>query len=143
MGSGRLVRFDFHKKISINRKAKHGLDTYPILKAKQLGYKYKIFEIDTKMHRKQGAIYNKENYIAVGKTCKSLGYDPKAAVLLFLKMAINQKNILIFLWQLRGFFNRDVELYDEEFRKFVREMQSDLLKKKILKILSISSKEKV
>ena len=143
MGSGRLVRFDFHKRIGINRKIKHGLDTYPILKAKQLGYECKIFEIDTKMQRKQGATYSKENYIAVGKTCKALGYHPKVAIFLFLKRAINHKKIKIFFWQLRGFRSRDVELYDEDFRKFVRKMQADLLNKKIKRILSIDSKEKV
>ena len=143
MGSGRLVRFDFHKQIGINRKIKHGLDTYPILKAKQLGFECKIFEIDTKMQRKQGATYSKENYIAVGKTCKALGYHPKVAIFLFLKRAINQKKILVFFWQLRGFLNRDVELYDEDFRKFVRKMQADLLNKKIKRILLIDSKEKI
>jgi glycosyltransferase involved in cell wall biosynthesis len=143
MGSGRLVRFDFHKRIGINRKIKHGLDTYPILKAKQLGCKCEIFEIDTKMQRKQGATYKKENYIAVGKTCKALGYSPMVAIFLFLKMAISQKKILIFFWEIRGFLNRDVELYDENFRKFVRKMQEDLLNKKITRIISINSKEKV
>ena len=123
LGSGRLVRFDFHKKISLNRKANHGLDTYPLLKAKQLGYEYKTFEIDTKMQRKQGATYSKENYVAIGKTCKSLGYHPKAAVILFLRRAIKQKNILIFFWQLRGFLNSNVELYDEDFRRYVRKIQ--------------------
>ena len=135
MGTGRLVRFDFHKQIGINRKVKHGLDTYPLLKAKQLGYEYKIFEIDTKMPRKQAATYNKENYIAIGKTCKSLGYHPKSAVFLFLKRAIEHKKIRIFFWQLIGFLSQDVELYDEDFRKFVRKMQNDLFNKKIKKIL--------
>ena len=142
MGSGRLVRFDFHKRIGIKRKVKHGLDTYPVLKAKQLGYECKIFEIDTKMQRKQGVTYSKENYIAVGKTCKALGYHPKAAIFLFFKRAISQKKIRIFIWQLRGFLIRDVELYDEDFRKFVRKMQEDLLNKRITRILSINSKEK-
>jgi len=137
LGSGRLVRFDFHKKIGINRKAKHGLDTYPLLKAKQLGYKYKTFEIDTKMQRKQGATYSKENYIAIGKTCKSLGYHPRAAFVLFLKRAINQKKILVFFWQLKGFLNSNVELYDEDFRKYVRKMQGELIFKKIKKIFTI------
>jgi glycosyltransferase involved in cell wall biosynthesis len=134
MGSGRLVRFDFHKKIGINRKAKHGLDTYPLLKAKQLGCEYKTFEIDTKMQREQGATYSKENYIAIGKTCKSLGYHPRAAFILFLKRAINQKKILVFFWQLKGFLNSDVELYDEDFRRYVRKMQGELIFKKIKKI---------
>jgi len=142
MGSGRLVRFDFHKKIGINRKVKHGLDTYPLLKAKQLGYDYKIFEIDTKMQRKQGATYNKKNYVAIGKTCKALGYLPKAAIILFLKRAISQKKIQIFFWQMKGFLSNDVELYDEDFRNFVRTMQSDLLRKKITKMFSLGSKTK-
>ena len=142
MGSGRIVRFDFHKKINTNRKSKHGLDTYPLLKAKQLGYEYKIFDIDTKMQRKQGETYNKENYIAIGKTCKALGYLPKAALILFLKRAIEQKRGKIFLWQLKGFLSKDVELYDEDFRKYVRTMQSDLLKKKIRKVFSLGSKSK-
>jgi len=142
MGSGRLVRFNFHKEIGINRKVKHGLDTYPLLKAKQLGYDFKIFDIDTKMQRKQGATYSKENYIAIGKTCKALGYLPKAAVILFLKRAINQKRIQIFFWQMQGFRSNDVELYDENFRNFVKNMQSDLLRKKIRKIFSIGSKKR-
>lgn len=143
MGSGRLVRFDFHKRIGINRKIKHGLDSYQILKAKQLGYECKFFEIDTKMQRKQGVTYSEKNYIAVGKTCKALGYHPMVAIFLFLTRAINHKKIKIFFWQLRGFRSRDVELYDEDFRKFVRKMQADLLNKKIKRILSIDSKEKV
>ena len=72
-----------------------------------------------------------------------MGYHPKFAIFLFLKRAINHKKIQIFFWQLTGFLNRDVELYDEDFRKFVRKMQADLLNKKIKRILSNNSKEKV
>jgi glycosyltransferase involved in cell wall biosynthesis len=141
MGTGRLVRFDFHKQIGINRKVKYGLDTYPLLKARQLGYEYKIFEIDSKMPRKQAETYFRENYILIGNTCKSLGYHYVAAVMLFLQRTIEKKNIKIFFWQLRGFFGRDVELYDEEFRKFVRSMQKDAIYKKIKRIFLYKSKK--
>lgn len=86
------------------------------------------------MQRKQGATYSKENYIAIGKTCKSLGCRPRAAFILFLKRTINQKKILVFFWQLKGFLNSNVELYDEDFRKYVRKMQGELIFKKIKKI---------
>lgn len=142
MGSGRLVRFEFHKQIGIKRKIKHGLDTYPLFKAKQLGYEYKIFKINTKMLRKQGVSYRKSNFIAVGKTCKALGYHPKAALLLFFKRAIKEKKFKIFLWQLRGFLSTDVELYDEEFRKFVRQTQSNSINGKLKQIFYKNRKNK-
>jgi glycosyltransferase involved in cell wall biosynthesis len=135
MGSGRLVRYNFHKLVMKDRKVKYGVDVYPIWKARQLGYDFKVFSIDTNLLRKQGIDYKKSNFITVGETYKSLGYHPILAIYIFLQSTIHLKNIKVFFWQLEGYLKNNIEFYDEELRKFVRATQSNLIKNKILKFL--------
>jgi glycosyltransferase involved in cell wall biosynthesis len=135
MGSGRLVRYKFHKLVMKDRKAKYGVDVYPIWKARQLGYDFKVFDIDTNLLRKQGIGYKKSNFITVGETYKSLGYHPILAFYIFLQSAVHLKNIKVFFWQLKGYLKNNIEFYDEELRKFVRTTQSNLIKNKIMKRL--------
>jgi len=135
MGSGRLVQYKFHQIVMKDRKVKYGVDVYPIWKARQLGYDFKVFNIDTNLIRKQGIGYKKSNFITVGETYKSLGYHPIIAFYIFLQSAIHLKNIKVFFWQLEGYLKNNIEFYDEELRKFVRTIQSNLIKNKIMKFV--------
>lgn len=135
MGSGRLVLYKFHKLVMKDRKVKYGVDVYPIWKARQLGYDFKVFNIDTTLQRKQGIGYKKSNFITVGETYKSLGYHPFLALYIFFQSAIHLKNIKVFFWQLEGYLKNSIEFYDEELRRFVRTTQSNLIKNKIMKCL--------
>ena len=133
MGSGRLVRYKFHKLVMRDREVKYGVDVYPIWKARQLGYDFKVFNVDTNLQRKQGFGYKKSNFITVGETYKSLGYHPIVAFYMFFQSAVHLNNIKVFFWQLKGYLKNNIEFYDEDLRKFVRTTQSTLIKNKIMK----------
>jgi biofilm PGA synthesis N-glycosyltransferase PgaC len=138
MGSGRLVRYKFHKLVMKDRKVKYGVDVYPIWKARQLGYEFRVFDIDTISQRKQGTGYKKLNFITVGETYKSLGYHPLLAWYIFFQSSIHLKNIKVFFWQLQGFLKNNIDFYEEDLRKFVRKTQSNLIKNKIKKTLRMN-----
>lgn len=137
MGTGRLIKFKFYKKIGLKRKVKYGVDTYPLWKAYQLGFEYTVFNINT-VTRKYAAQYKKSNFILVGKTAKALGYHPKAALLGFIEKGIRLRSIRVIFWQIKGYFSKDVELYDSELRNFVRDTQKKMMYKKIEKILTLN-----
>jgi len=121
--SGRVYRYDYLKKFGLKYPEKYAAEDYLILKAQSLGYDIKIFsDIITKVLRKTKTRYNdSQSYFEIGKGMKALGY---AFLYVLIKSAIigikNPKNGIFLL---KGFFEKNIELYEPEFRKFVKKNQ--------------------
>lgn len=121
--SGRVYRYDYLKKFDLKYPEKYAAEDYLILKAQSLGYKIEIFpDIITNVLRKTKTRYkNAHSYFEMGKGMKALGY---AFLYVLIKSAIigikNPKNGIFLL---KGFSEKNIELYEPEFRKFVKKNQ--------------------
>jgi glycosyltransferase involved in cell wall biosynthesis len=121
--SGRVYRYDYLKRFNLKYPEKYAAEDYLILKAQSLGYKIKIFsDIVTKVLRKTQSRYSDPcNFFDIGKGMKALGYA--FPYVLIKSIIIGVKNPKIGIFLLKGFFAKNTQLYEPEFRKFVRKTQ--------------------
>ncbi len=126
--SGRIYRYDFLKKFGVAYPVNFGAEDYFIFKAESLGLKaVTFFDIITQTMRKTTSLYsNTEAFYNYGIAMKALGYASSFVFAKALLYGIRNPKNGIFL--LRGFFAKDIELFEPELRKFVRKKQhQDLL----------------
>gem|GEM_PF-549245 len=121
--SGRVYRYDYLKKFDLKYPENFAAEDYLILKAQSLGYDIKIFQdIVTEVLRKTKTRYSDpRNYYDIGKGMRALGYAFPYVLIKSAIIGIRNPKSGIFL--LKGFFERNVCLYEPEFRKFVRKNQ--------------------
>ena len=121
--SGRVYRYDYLKKFNLKYPEKFAAEDYLILKAQSMGYKIKIFsDIVTKVLRKTKTRWSDpHSFYDVGRGMKALGYA--FPYVLIKSMLIGVKNPKNGIFLLRGFFAKNTQLYEPEFRKFVRKTQ--------------------
>jgi len=121
--SGRVYRYNYLKKFNLKYPEKFAAEDYLILKALSMGYKIRIFsDIVTKVLRKTKTRYSDpHDFYDVGRGLKALGYA--FPYVLIKSMMIGVKNPKNGIFLLRGFFAKNTQLYEPEFRKFVRKTQ--------------------
>lgn len=129
-GSGRIVRAEFWKKFGLHYPVKFGFEAYLTVKALQMGYTNMVFDhLVATTQRRTGQNYRKNAYIGYGKGLKALGYSRLyAAGKIGLGFPRNPKRAI---YMLIGYLS-DVEVYDKEFREYMRNMQHKQIKQYLL-----------
>lgn len=121
--SGRVYRYDYLKKFNLKYPEKFAAEDYLILKAQSLGYDVRIFsDITTKVLRKTRTRYSDSfSYFDIGRGMKALGYA--FFYVLIKSVIIGIKNPKNGMFLLKGYFEKNTELYESDFRKYVRKSQ--------------------
>jgi len=121
-GGGRVVRYDFWKKIGLQYPVNYGYEAYLLLKAKSLGYEIISFEdllIETQ--RKTGSKYNPKLFYYYGLGLKALGYTfPYVVVRAILFAKKNPKGACHLI---KGYLSNYDDLYEQELRNYVKKTQ--------------------
>jgi glycosyltransferase involved in cell wall biosynthesis len=121
--SGRVYRYDFLKKFGFAYPVNFGAEDYFLFKAQSIGLKIATFpDIVSKTLRKTRSNYdNPQTFYKYGLTMKALGF---AFSYIFVKSLLigirHPKNGFSLL---RGFFSKNVTLYEPELRDFVKKKQ--------------------
>jgi len=121
--SGRVVRYDFWKSLGLKYPVNYAYEDYLLFKAKSLGLEIKNFiDIVTTTRRKTGSRYtNPKTFYNYGRGMKALGYaffyTFGKSILYFLKSPRGGINMM------KGYFDKDTELYEKELRDYVRKSQ--------------------
>jgi glycosyltransferase involved in cell wall biosynthesis len=125
-GAGRVVRYEFWKKLGLEYPINYGFEGYLILKAKSLGYEVKTYEDLTMItKRKTGQKYDSNLYYYYGLGLKALGYSIPYA--LGRIMILGKKTPKGALKMLQGFSSNYDQLYEPELRKYVKQSQRNNL----------------
>jgi len=121
-GPGRVIKYDFWKKLGLEFPVNYGYEAYQLWKAQSMGYKIASYsDIISETPRKTGSEYNPKLYYYYGLGLKALGYTlpyTLARVCLFAKRKPKGAYNL-----LKGFFSNYNELYEPELREYVRKTQ--------------------
>ena len=121
--SGRVVRYDFWKSLGLKYPVNYDDGDYLLFKAKSMGFEIKNFtDIVTTTTRKTGSRYkNPKAFYNYGRGMKALGYaffyTLGKSTLYFLKFPKGGINMM------KGYFDKDTELYEKELRNYVRKSQ--------------------
>lgn len=122
-GSGRVIRYDFWKKLGLRYPVNYGYEGYLLWKAQSMGYEIKIFsDLVYETQRKTGSEYEPKRYYYYGLGLKALGYSflyGIARILLFSKRKPQGA-----YYMLRGFLSNYKELYEPELREYVKNTQN-------------------
>ncbi len=124
-GSGRIIRYDYWKKLGLKYPLGYGFESYIVYKALVDCYNVRVIRnADSWSQRPTGKTTNYKNY---GKAMRSLGYHPLYAIgRVVLALKHNPKNSL---QMMLGYFSYNDEKYDIASR--VYKFQSDLIRKKL------------
>jgi len=121
-GAGRVVRYDFWKKLGLKYPINYRFEGYLILKAQSLGFKVASYpDIIFETQRKTGSTLEPKRYYYSGLGLKALGYTfPYAFVII---LSLFKKNPRGAYHMLRGYFSNYNDLYERELREYVRKTQ--------------------
>jgi len=121
-GAGRVIRYDFWKKIGLKYPVNYGFEAFLLLKAKSLGYEITSFQdLVIVTERKTGTKYNPKLYYYYGLGLKALGYTLPYVLVRAALFAKKKPRGAIYL--LKGFFSNYDNLYDSELREYVKKTQ--------------------
>lgn len=124
-GSGRMVRATFWKKIGSLYPVNYGFEAYLVLKAESMGYVTKTYQdLLLETQRKTSSKYPAKLYQYYGMAMKSLGYTFTYS--LGRSLLLMKKKPLGGLFLIFGYFSTNIEFYESELRKFVRDTQKNL-----------------
>ena len=128
-GSGRIVRYDYWKKLGLQYPSGYGFESYIVYKALVDCFTVKVVRNAlSRSQRPTGKTTNYENY---GRAMRSLGYHPLYAMgRIVLTLKHNPKNTL---QMVLGYFDHNTKKYDIASK--VCKFQSNEIKKKIKLIL--------
>jgi len=118
--SGRVYRYDYLEKFDLEYPVKFSSEDYLLLKAQSLGYKIEIFpDIVTSVLRKtRSNYYDPTGFYNYGRGMKALGYA--FPYVLLRAFAVGLKNPKTGIYMVKGFFAKNVEKFEPEFRKYVK-----------------------
>ena len=122
-GGGRIVDWNFWKKIGMLYPVNYGWEGYLVLKANSLGYvtnSYSDLLIDTQ--RKSGTKFDPKKYYYYGLALKALGYTFSYTMVKILLFARKRPKSAFFMF--KGYISNYDQLYEKELREFVRKTQS-------------------
>ena len=127
-GGGRIVNWEFWKKIGMLYPVNYGWEGYLILKAQSLGYKTKIYhDIVFINQRKTGTRFNPKRYYYYGLALRALGYTaPYALARIFL--FVKRKPSGAF-YMFKGYFSKYDDLYEPELREYVKNIQKQKIRR--------------
>jgi glycosyltransferase involved in cell wall biosynthesis len=122
--SGRIYRYDFLKKFGVAYPVNYGSEDYFLFKAESMGLKVTSFQdVVTQTLRKTTSLYqNHQTFYNYGLAMKALGYSFSFVFAKALLSGIRSPKSGIFL--LKGFFDKNIELFEPELREFVKKKQS-------------------
>lgn len=121
-GAGRVIRYDFWKKIGLKYPVNYGFEAFLLLKAKSLGYEITSFQdLVIVTERKTGTKYNPKLYYFYGLGLKALGYTLPYVLVRAALFAKKKPRGAIYL--LKGFFSNYDDLYDSDLREYVKKTQ--------------------
>lgn len=125
--SGRVYRYDYLEKFGLEYPIKFSSEDYLLLKAQSLGYKVEIFpDIVTKVLRKtRSNYYDPIGFYNYGRGMKALGYV--FPYVLLKSFAFGLKNPKNGIYMVRGFFAKNIERFEPEFREYVKKTQYQAL----------------
>jgi len=121
-GAGRVIRYDFWKKLGLAYPINYGYEAYLLLKAESMGYlaiSYPDLIIETL--RKTGSKYEPKRYYYYGLGLKALGYTLPYVLIRAALFAKKKPKGAFYL--LKGFLSSYNDLYDKELRQFVKKTQ--------------------
>ena len=126
-GGGRIVRYDFWKKLGLRYPENYSYEGYLLVKARIMGYQLATFEdIVMKTQRKTGSTYNPRFYLNSGKGMKALGYT--FPFTLISAIVVAKKSWKGSYYLLRGYLSNYDELYEQDLREYVRKYQFQKIK---------------
>jgi cellulose synthase/poly-beta-1,6-N-acetylglucosamine synthase-like glycosyltransferase len=126
-GSGRVVRTEFWEKLGFRYPVKFGYETYLLIKALQLGYRNIVLQnLVSTTQRKTGGNYRRKTYIGQGKALKALGTSVPYCIINIGRRAL--ENPLSAIYMLKGYLSNDVELYEADFRNYLKVIQNRRLR---------------
>ena len=127
--SGRVYRYDYLKKFNLEYPVKFSSEDYLLLKAQSLGYKVEIFsDIVTEVLRKtRSNYYDPTGFYNYGRGMKALGYA--FPYVLLKSLAFGLKSPKNGIYMMKGFFARNVDKFEPEFRNYVKKTQYKALLK--------------
>jgi len=135
-GAGRVVRYDFWKKIGLKYPVNYGYEGYLLWKAKSMDYEIESFsDLVMQSQRKTGSGYNPKLYYYYGIGLKALGYTHLYTIGRAILMARKKPKGAYYL--LSGFFSDYNELYESDLRDFVRKNLNDDPTKKFQRFINI------
>ena len=128
-GGGRIVDWNFWKKIGMLYPVNYGWEGYLLLKANSLGYKTVSYpDLIITTQRKTGSKFNPKLYYYYGLGLKALGYTN---LYIFAKILIfARKKPKGAYYMLKGYFSNYSDLYEPELREYVKRTQNQNLKNK-------------
>ncbi len=131
-GTGRMIKRSFWKEINEQYPINVGWESYPIFKARQMGFEvYGIGELEMKLQRPTG---KNTDYHAYGLAMKSFGYFFPIAIGRSLKqLFLRARGIKPCINMARGYLFGKTEKYEVEIRNFVNKSQKRRLRKLIFR----------
>jgi len=126
-GGGRIVDWNFWKKIGMLYPVNYGWEGYLLLKANSLGYKTTSYpDLIITTQRKTGTQFNPKLYYYYGLALKALGYT--VLYVLGKTLLFTKKKPKGAYYMLKGYFSNYSDLYEPELREYVKKTQSKKLK---------------
>jgi len=121
-GPGRVVRYDFWKKIGLHYPVNYWFEAYLLLKAESMGFKNVVYQdLISETQRTTGSTYSPKTYYYYGLGLKALGYTtPYALARIFIFARKKTKGAY---YMLKGYLSDYDDLYEEELRQFVKKTQ--------------------
>jgi hypothetical protein len=140
-GSGRVVRYDFWKKIGLQYPENYGFETYLLIKAAMMKYEVKVLnELVTTTQHKTGRNYGRNTFLYKGKAIKALGYSRIYSIV---KIGLTTlENPSGGIHMVRGYLSSDVNPYEEDLRNYLNSIQHKRIKKYIINPLQFFNKNK-
>jgi len=125
-GGGRVVDWNFWKKIGMLYPINYGWEGYLVLKANSLGYQTKSYsDLIITTQRKSGTKFNSKRYYFYGLGLKALGYSLVYVLGKTVIFAKHHPKGAYYL--LKGYLSNYKELYDSDLRKYVQKTQKEKL----------------
>ena len=122
-GEGRIVDWNFWKKLGMLYPVNYGWEGYLVFKAQCMGYHTKYYEdLTIVSQRKTGTLFTSKKYYYYGLAHKALGYAPLYAIIK--SLLFGKRKPQAGLAMLRGYFSNYDDLYEKELRDYVRATQS-------------------
>ena len=140
-GSGRVVKYDFWKKIGLLYPENYGFETYLLIKAAMMGYKVRILnELVTSTQRKTGKNYGRNTFLSKGKAIKALGYSRLYSTVKISLVTLRNPSAGISM--LQGYLSSNVSPYEQDLRKYLNRIQHKRIKKYIINPLQFFNEDK-
>ena len=123
-GAGRVVQCEFWRKTGLKYPTNYGYEGYLLFKAASMGYRNSIYgDLIMDTQRRTGSHFEPARYKYYGMAMRALGYRPVYA--LGKVAAFSTRNPAGAMHMLKGYYAKNVDLYEEDVRKYVAKTQAE------------------